>query len=199
MTTNPVPGSLSPDQSEVADLIHAAADGDRVAWAELIRRYTPLVVARMRPYRLQEADRLDVAQTTWLRLAENLARLHTPGHLGGWLATVVARECQQICRVNGRASATGDLMTSMVADPAVGPEQSAVEADIARRLWGAVAELSAARAALVRALFADATRSYAEISRDTGIPIGGIGPTRGRALRELRALLGDEAAGLVGA
>jgi hypothetical protein len=35
-------------------------------------------------------------------------------------------------------------------------------------------------------LMEDPPPSYAEISRSTGIPVGGIGPTRARALAKLR-------------
>jgi RNA polymerase sigma factor (sigma-70 family) len=191
MSINPAPAA--PDPTPITDIIRAAAAGDQQAWAEIVRRYTPVVRTRMRPYRLQEADRLDVMQTVWMRLVENLDRLHTPAHLGGWLATVVARECQLAGRNAGRTRATSDHMELTAADPGAGPEQLAVDGAIARRLWGAVAELPASRRALIRALFCDDAHSYAEIARDTGVPIGGIGPTRGRAVRQLRALLADGA------
>lgn len=42
---------------------------------------------------------------------------------------------------------------------------------------------------LVRLLMADPQPSYAEISDQLGLPIGSIGPTRGRCLARLRALL----------
>jgi DNA-directed RNA polymerase specialized sigma24 family protein len=35
-------------------------------------------------------------------------------------------------------------------------------------------------------LFTDDPCSYDEVARITGIPLGGIGPTRARALRQLR-------------
>ena len=42
---------------------------------------------------------------------------------------------------------------------------------------------------LVRLLMADPQPSYAEISDQLGLPIGSIGPTRGRCLARLRVLL----------
>jgi RNA polymerase sigma factor (sigma-70 family) len=176
-------------QQEPADLLRLAAGGSAAGWAELVRRYTPLLQARMRPYRLQPSDRMDVAQTVWLRLAENIHRIHTPAHLGGWLATVVARECQTVQRRSGRVALPGDLLE--LTTPAVegGPEVRVVEDDVARRLWGAVAELPAPRRDLIRELFCEETRSYADISAATGVPMGSIGPTRGRALRQLQGML----------
>ena len=61
-----------------------------------------------------------------------------------------------------------------------------INADIALRLWNLVSELSPRRETLLRALFTDHPRPYAEVARSCGIPPGGIGPTRARALAQLR-------------
>lgn len=181
------------DQDDITTdrLLRGAAAGDATAWAELVRRYRPVVRARMRPYDLQEADRLDVEQTAWMRLAEHIGRLHTPAHLGGWLATVVERESLRVRRGSGRAILGDEHLDVLPTTPGSGPEERAVAGDVARRLWRAVDELPPARRALVRTLFAERVPSYAEISRRTGTPVGAIGPTRGRAMRELRARLAD--------
>jgi DNA-directed RNA polymerase specialized sigma24 family protein len=75
-----------------------------------------------------------------------------------------------------------------VADPSLGPEQHVIDMDTAQTLRGLVAELAPRKRNLLRALFTDNPRSYAEIARTTGIPIGSIGPTRAQALRQLRRL-----------
>jgi hypothetical protein len=49
---------------------------------------------------------------------------------------------------------------------------------------------------LVRMLFTDHPRSYAEVAETAGIPPGGIGPTRARALRQLRDRLCEQDLGL---
>jgi DNA-directed RNA polymerase specialized sigma24 family protein len=50
----------------------------------------------------------------------------------------------------------------------------------------AVAGLPNRRRTLVEAIFDGAESDYAQVSRRTGMPVGSIGPTRGRALVELR-------------
>ena len=189
-TCDPVLGD--PAAMATADVLRAASGGDPAAWAELIHRYTPVVRARMRRFPLQESDRNDIAQIAWMRLAENVGRLHTPEHVGGWLATVVTRECTALCGREGRTTAMTDWAAAALVSPVTGPEEAAVDADLARLLWAAVDRLPPARRDLVRALFAQDTRPYAEISRLTGIPVGGIGPTRGRAIEQLRAMLTPE-------
>ena len=42
---------------------------------------------------------------------------------------------------------------------------------------------------LMEMLMADPPASYAEISDELGLPVGSIGPTRGRCLARLRVLL----------
>ncbi len=173
----------------VADLLLWIRDGDPAAWDEILRRYEKLVSNTVRSFRLQEADALDAVQMTWLRLTENAHRVQLPERLGGWLTTTARRECLHILR---QAKPTRDLIDvapETVADPSVGPEQRVVDADTARMLRMLVAELSPRRRTLLWALFTDNPRPYAEVARVTGIPPGGIGPTRARALEQLRGKL----------
>ena len=76
----------------LAELVEAAARGDQRAWNEIVERFQRLVWATARAHRLSSADAADVAQTTWLRLVENLDRIREPEHLGAWLATTARRE-----------------------------------------------------------------------------------------------------------
>lgn len=166
----------------VVDLLSRVSDGDPAAWEEILHRYGRLVSATVRSFRLQHADALDAVQRTWLRLAENAHRIQRPEGLPGWLATTARRECLHILRQAKRTSGSLD-----VADPSVeGPEQQVIDADTARMLWTLVEELSPRQQTLLRALFTDYPHSYTEVARITGIPLGAIGPTRARALAQLR-------------
>jgi hypothetical protein len=53
-------------------------------------------------------------------------------------------------------------------------------------LLNLVAKLSPRRKTLLQALFTDDSPSYAGIVHTTGIPRGAMGPTRARALQQLR-------------
>lgn len=181
--------------TDPTDLLQRAAAGHRDAWSELIRRYTPLLRSRAARWRLQEADVHDVMQTTWLRLAEHLDRIHTPEHLAGWLATVVTRECQRMGRERGRAVPAEDVGARTAASEP-GPEQQTVDEDTAKLLRTAIGGLPPRRQDLLLALFQPERRPYSEIARDLGVPIGSLGPTRARTLLELRRVL--EVAGISG-
>jgi RNA polymerase sigma factor (sigma-70 family) len=181
--------------SEDADLLARASDGDPAAWEEIVRRYGKLVLATVQSFRLQNADALDAVQTTWLRLAENTHHVLWPERLGGWLITTARHECLRILR---QAKRTPDLIETVldtVADPSVGPEQQAIEADVARTLWRLVEELPPRQRTLLQALFTDHLRPYAELARTVGVPPGAIGPTRQRALQQLRGKLNEHGLG----
>ncbi len=120
---------------------------------------------------------------TWLRLTENAHRVQFPERLGGWLATTSRREFRDRAKL-----ASGPLDIDTVADPSVGPEQHVIDRDTAQTLRYLVAELAPHKRNLLQALFTDNPQPYTEIARATGIPISSIGPTRARALRQLRAL-----------
>ncbi len=180
-----------------SDVTAIGSDGDAMAWEEILCRYGTLVSATVRSFRLQDADALDAMQMTWLRLAENAHRVQWSERLAGWLTTTARRECLRILRQAKRAAVPVDTMVELVADPSAGPEQSLVDVDEARTLWKLVEELSPRQRALLRALFTDHPRPYTEIARAVGIPTGAIGPTRARALRQLRRRLDDHGLGPV--
>jgi RNA polymerase sigma factor (sigma-70 family) len=163
--------------------------GDPSAWEEILHRYGSLVYATVRSFRLQEADALDAIQTTWLRLAENADQIHNPARLGAWLTTTARRECLRILRQDKRSSRLTDMVADAIVDPSVEPEQRIIEVDFMRRVWAFVNELSPRQRSLLRALFTGHPCPYAKVADITGIPVGAIGPTRRRALAQLRGRL----------
>jgi RNA polymerase sigma factor (sigma-70 family) len=177
----------------VADLLAGIGDRDPAAWAEIVRRFEPMLLARARRYQLQHSDVLDVVQTTWLRLAENWHRVENPERLGGWLATTLHRECLRILRAR-RTIAPDDGLAERATDPTTGPEQRLVAAETAAAVRRLVDGLHSRHRELLDALFDGDDRPYADLSARMAIPIGSIGPTRARCLRRLRVQI--EAQGL---
>ncbi|GAA4685276.1 sigma-70 family RNA polymerase sigma factor [Pseudonocardia yuanmonensis] len=186
-TGAPVPPTAAAPPSE-PDLLVRLAAGDPVAWRDVVTRYERLVRSRVRGFRLQPADADDAVAATWLRLAQNADRINDVDRLPGWLSTVAGRECLRILDRAAHAGVPVEDAGVAVAEPTPGPEQRAVDADIARELRALVADLPRRRRLLIAALFGEDSWSYERISRVTGIPTGSIGPTRARALDQLRRL-----------
>ncbi|GAA5130621.1 sigma-70 family RNA polymerase sigma factor [Pseudonocardia adelaidensis] len=164
-------------------LLHSAGGGDERAWTEIVQRYRGLVSAVVRSYRLQDADAHDAEQRTWLRLVEHRHAVRDPERLGGWLATTASRECLRILR-ESRAVVTDEL--DAVPDPDRTVEDQVVDADTVSRLWTIVATLPPRGRTIMMELFAEEPRPYADVARDTGIPIGSLGPSRARLIDRVR-------------
>ena len=183
----------------VASLVAAAREGSQVAWDALVERYLPLVSGLIARHRLTGADGDDVNQTVWLRLVEHLDDIREPAALPGWIATTTRNECLRVLRGAQRTLPVDPLGPSAL-DQAV--QDRSVEdrmvADLRHHaLREALADLPPARRDLLVLLLAEPPVPYAEISRRLGIPVGSIGPTRARALGQLRrhpalAALGTE-------
>lgn len=175
--------------SDVATLVQAAAAGDREAWNRLVDRFAPTVWAIARGHRLNAADASDVSQTTWLRLVENLSRIHQPERVGAWLATTARRESLRIIRLAGRQVPSGDDL-ELLPDPGPvpTPDQNLIAEQRGRVMTELVEQLPTRSQLLLRLLSADSPLSYKDISEALDMPIGSIGPTRARALEQLRRL-----------
>jgi RNA polymerase sigma factor (sigma-70 family) len=179
---------LDENQPTVGSLAAAAADGDGDAWAQIVDRFAPLVMAVLAGYRIFGADAQDVSQIVWLRLVEHLGDLREPRALPGWLVTTARNECVRLLRARTRLvpcdPQTGDLDGEVeVADPA----DRMLRAERVEAFLEALGDLSDRDRALLLLLAEDPPLPYAEISRRMGIPVGSIGPTRLRLLRKLRS------------
>lgn len=175
-------------------LVQSAARGDPAAWNALVERYVDLVWSIARSHSLTECDAADVTQTTWLRLAEQLTRLHEPGRVGAWLATTARRESLRVIRDVRRTLPSGAIPELAVAVHGQFPESRSAEEPLLAserdaELWRAFRQLTPACQRLLRTLMADPAPSYAEVSVSMEMPIGSIGPTRARCLDRLRANL----------
>ena len=174
----------------VAELVIAATNDDRDAWNQIVERLNPLVIATARRFRLSEHDVADIAQTVWLHLVEHLGDLREPAALPGWLASTTRHEC---VRTIGRQTRQRPVDPHLVAEQATSRDIALdVTEDLDQlsrhqALLAGFAELSETDRQLLTLLVADPPFSYAQISERLGIPIGSIGPTRGRALQRLRA------------
>jgi RNA polymerase sigma factor (sigma-70 family) len=173
----------------LAVLVSRAQDGDQHAWNAIVERFLPLVGAIARQHRLSEADADDVGQTVWLRLVEHLDGLREPAALPGWIRTTARHECLRLLAARGRTRAVDPQDGGLDTLDAVTDDVSDVELVAAERrqaLRDALAELPEARRELLLLLLVDPPLAYEEISRQLGIPIGSIGPTRARAFAALR-------------
>lgn len=179
----------APSGMDLTEIVRRAAAGDHSAWDRLVDRFASTVWAVARAHRLSAADAADVSQTTWLRLLQNLERIEQPERVGAWLATTARRESLRLLRLSGRDLPGGVELDLMAAPPpARSSEDRLMAPDIDRAVCELVEQLPPRSQMLLRLLSADSPLSYKEISESLDMPIGSIGPTRARALEQLRRL-----------
>ena len=175
------------DTDCLAVLVIRARTGDRVAFAELVRRCAPMVEAVAARHTVRPADVEDVVQEVWLTLARWLPRLDDPLALRGWLATVTRRTAWRGNRRNRRLVPSDELAEQRADDDTEAEAtRRADAADLERTVHGALGDLRPCDRRLLVLLMADDRPDYRSISRAVDRPIGSIGPTRQRAISHLR-------------
>ncbi len=174
----------------VADLVTRARDGDEQAWDDLVERYLGMVHAICRGHRLGVDDAADVNQVVWLRLVEHLSRIRSPAAVGGWIAATARNECLRVLRLAGRVVLTEDAELDHAEERDAGVDTGLLVYERDRALLDAFARLGDRCQHLLRLLMADPAPSYDEVAAALDMPVGSIGPTRGRCLEQLRHLLG---------
>jgi RNA polymerase sigma factor (sigma-70 family) len=164
-------------------------EGDAVALDELVRVMTPVLWHVVRAYRLPADVAEDVVQTTWLALVRSRDRIQEAAAVGGWLTMTARREAWKVARASGRALPVEDDELARRVPDEGSAEEEVLRRDGDDRLWNAVERLSERCRALLRIVAFEHRPDYTRIAADLGMPIGSIGPTRGRCLQKLRTLM----------
>jgi RNA polymerase sigma factor (sigma-70 family) len=179
---------------DVAELVRRAAEGDHQAWERLVNQFGRLIWSITVEFKLVESDAADVVQTTWLRLLEHIDRIQYPDRVGSWLAATARNECLRSLAARKRVVLGHDeaeldhvAAAAAVVAPEVDERLLADERDQVVR--EALSALPSRWQRLLEMLMADPPVPYTQISDQLGLPIGSIGPTRGRCLDRLRVLL----------
>jgi RNA polymerase sigma factor (sigma-70 family) len=178
------------DAPDIAQLVRGAAAGDRQAWERLVDQYGRLIWSITVDFKLVDSDASDVVQTTWLRLLEHIDRIEYPERVGSWLAATARNECLRTLAARKKVVLGHDdvELTSVAAH---GPDidERLLADERAQVVREALTSLPQRWQRLLEMLMADPPVPYTEISDKLGLPVGSIGPTRGRCLAQLRVLL----------
>ena len=188
-------------------LVHQAARaftayraGDRAALDELVGLLTPLLWHTVRGQGVDAVSAEDVVQTIWMRLLHSSSSIRDPQTVVKWLLTASRREAWRVskrtradlARTAALFGQEGEELTAIPAEREHLPEEVVFRDHRQRRLWDHVQGLPDRCRELMRVIaFADRP-DYALIADSLGMPVGSIGPTRGRCLAKLRQLLASD-------
>jgi RNA polymerase sigma factor (sigma-70 family) len=181
--------STTLNTADAQALVADAIQGDSAAWTEIVRRYGPILHATARRFRLSREEHEDAVQRIWQRAVENLHAVRDGAALPGWLATAMRRECLATLRARTRETPAGDMSDHYCNIGEPDPVDVITFTQKAAALHLAVAELPRRQRAVICALLETPAPSYAEISNRLDMPVGSIGPIRGRALQRLASTL----------
>jgi RNA polymerase sigma factor (sigma-70 family) len=177
--------------ARMADLLSAARAGSEDALGQIVNELSPLLWQVARSAGLSQSDAEDVLQTVWMRLIAHLDSIQDAGALTSWLVTTTKREAWRV-RAAGRKQLPADQdVFADLPDKGPGSEEQVILEDQRRELSAAIGMLSRRCQELLRILAFAPRPDYATVAAALGMRVGSIGPTRGRCLAKLRALLAD--------
>lgn len=179
--------------------------GRREALDELVELLTPLLWHTVRSQGLERSAAEDAVQTVWLHLVSGADAIRDPTGVLAWLLTSARREAwRTAARMRADRTRSRPLDPEVAPDGVPGQEPPRLHGDAASVpsperevlvrhddavLWSHVAALpQRCRQLLCVIAFAERP-DYAAIAASLGLPVGSIGPTRGRCLAKLRVAL----------
>jgi RNA polymerase sigma factor (sigma-70 family) len=177
--------------AQSADAFDRWIAGDPSALDDLVRVMTPVLWHVVRAYRLDAELAEDVIQSTWLAFVRRSSSILDTTAVGGWLTMTARREAWRVAKAASRATPTDEEELAVRLPQQGSAETDVVDADRRERLWRAVDGLPERCRRLLRVVAFENRPDYASLASDLGMPIGSIGPTRGRCLAKLRVALID--------
>lgn len=174
----------------LAAYLRQAQGGDVAALDPVVRELNPLLWHVARSQGLATEDAIDVVQTTWLELLKRLQEIRSPQALTMWLISTTRRGAWRAAiRRRREVASETDEMLGQVPDSTPDIDDR-LDADARHRaLWRHLQQLSERCRELLRIVAMVDRPDYDDVAAALGMPRGSIGPTRGRCLSKLRALL----------
>ena len=177
-------------------LVIAARAGDKAAFAELLDRHRPMLLALCRRTVGYPDFAEDVAQEAVVQALLSLDRLKKPDRFGPWLAGIGLNLCRRFLHERGNGSWSWEALQGgrREFEPTDGrdrPDELAEAADLALRVRRAIASLPVGqRNAIVLHYISGLTQG--EIASSLGIQVGAVKARLHKARVALRRQLIDE-------
>ncbi len=184
----PRPGAV---WSDAADHFRRWRAGDPQGLDDLVRCLSPVLWHVVRAHGLDTERAQDVVQATWLTFVRKQESIAEPQAVAAWLTTTARREAWRVAKAAIRTIPIAAEALEGELPPGASAESLAVTGDERTRLWSCVQQLTERCQRLMRIVAFDDRPDYHRLAEELQMPVGSIGPTRGRCLDKLRALLAD--------
>ncbi len=197
----------APDQVRHQDdgLAHLAARaveayraGDRGPLADLVRAVTPLLWHTVRAAGADHDQAQDLVQNVWLTLVRDIDTIRDPRATLQWLLVTARRGAWRTVKRGrdelARREQDDEAMAWLTAPAEEVPAAMTERGERDALLWKHVRALPDRCRHLLGLVALVDRPDYGVVATALGMPVGSIGPTRGRCLAKLRlALAGDPA------
>jgi RNA polymerase sigma factor (sigma-70 family) len=187
--TTPLPETLA---VRAGQMFEQYRDGNEARMADLVTLLTPILWHTARAQRLDSHSAEDVVQSAWLALVRNAEAITSPIAVLHWMIVTVRREAWRTASRQARLGAMESEELAAWPTTEESPDEFVLRSADSSLLWRRVSQLSGRCQQLLRVIaFADRP-DYSSVAEALGMPVGSIGPTRGRCLAKLRALLSTD-------
>lgn len=176
---------------EDSELVAATLSGNSEAFATLVERYDRSVYhLAYRTVRDSEEAR-DVTQEAFFKAYRSLKTFKPGAKFSTWIFAICYHACCD--RLNRRKRYSNEEFPADRADPAPGPEQTAIASDEAHRLRDAIDRLPEKYRTVIT-LYHLQGKQYDEIAEVLNVPMGTVKTHLFRAKEHLRKMLTEETA-----
>ncbi len=173
----------------------AGGQPDRVAFAELLRRYQPHIDRILYHLAPEWHDRADISQEIWIRVYRNIQKLQEPNKFRGWLSRITTnlfydelrkrkRNAPPLSLDNPRTFDDGEMEWDLATDHP-GPEDYLTTTEFYDKLHDAIANLPEAFRITIVLREIDGL-SYEEIAEITQVSLGTVKSRIARARQRLQ-------------
>ena len=176
-------------------LIQKVLGGDESAFAVLMERYADLVFSVVVGIVRNETDAADVTQEAFVRAYRALPRFRGDSKFSSWLYRIAVNRSLTFIKKRKRRDRQVDIelgphieASALEERPASDPEKLVLDSEFRRLVREAVEELPPKYRAAVT-LFYIEERSYKEVARTLGIPMGTLKTHLHRARALLKEIL----------
>jgi RNA polymerase sigma factor (sigma-70 family) len=183
---NPTPTAPDGLGTRAGKAFAAYRAGERERLSELVDIVTPVLWSAARSQGAAAAMCEDAVQTAFVQLLDRAEAIKEPAAVLGWLVVVVKREVWRLSRGSRREFGVDEVPETP--SQQLDPESLAVLTERQQVLWRHVSTLTPRCQELIRVIAFAERPDYAAIADSLGMPVGSIGPTRGRCLQKLRTV-----------
>jgi RNA polymerase sigma-70 factor, ECF subfamily len=170
--------------------VQAAQRGDMAAFASLYEEHRELV-RRVVSRRLSDRDAVaDAVQDTFTKAMERLGSLRDPSRFAAWVSAIARNAAVDHCRRGNRLRPLSAETAEAVPEARPGPEDQAVDAELAALVSRHMNRLPA-RHARILTLSANAGGASASVAAELGVSPGAARIALFRARNCLRGLLAE--------